>query len=1217
MRRPDFASDAGFSYPEAAFEQILTRGGARSDRCVLCRRRHRMATSAFAVGFVDVATVGPVDEPSNPTGPLGSLGPLPAAHDLRTLEVTEPRTNFGMSDQDISEILRRLRDKQVVVVKAGTGTGKSTFMPFRLAFPPEGAARITDNGPIIITEPRVQATVGVATYVATQLCLSAVGPGGIVGYQAQGTAAHDSSNRLVYATDGSAVNWLTQQRHANWGAVIIDEAHERSANIDLILAILKRDLPMYPQLRVIVTSATFDPQPIVEFFGDACAEPVIIDPVKTIGYFPPLYPKAKHSESDLAEGWSAESFEPGDGTPSWDLYEMTRQVERLRASESVPMTSKRLDDGMAGALSQQLIRLCRGLDEEGLEGDILSFLPTRKTIDATVERVRAEVNPATTVVYDLMRDSPTHTVEAVVAKYEPGSPRRVVVATNIAETSLTLDGFRFVVDTGIINSAEWLTDAEATKASVIPHSKSGIRQRWGRVGRTMPGWIFPLYSPEDFDALDEETPPGSLKENLESVVLKAINAGFTHFDPDDWPAASSGHADDRARFEAEFKRATGRLHETLGAIDQDGDLTELGENAARSIGSVEQTIALENADQLNCLPEVAVVNAMWGDPFSTQGALGRVPTWSDQIRDEYDKRLEGLLVGSDDAVELALAVFALWEQSDPSTPPWEPTDRRLAMADLWWMNADAMEQISLDLRRTIDSMSSATRSQKYRPIDFRLADRTRAALAHGTTHYLVAGSRKATSLDGTESYGVDDRFLPPSAGRYVSLSRSYRDGKVQLKGLVRVPEWVLTAANRIELMEAGSASTLSVPLVHAHEMRSHFPIGATVLAGSVASTTLGFHRPSPHERGPSQRDGNFLDSSMRLLKSAGQLLDVDDLKIGLEDDISTLASAPPLPQANFEWLDDEAAAGCIIGYAVEDDECKVFVERDLAPLRVQESLDASDLQPGTSVDLVVGPEIAGKRKLIRADGRGWFIVQSNRPVFQMLDRHDRQFLSRLRLGVPMRGTVVPNDRHGNTVSLLPDLVRRVDALPAVSGSERDGQRLLPATLLSSEPNMHGYVGLSLEGIDDLVFFSMKVQKLEQVGIPVEEGQGLLLDLSPDLWGDRRDPDSGRIRDFRLSRPIPDEFDSGPVAAAGFEVVDDEDGRRLRNPRGVLPDPDLWQKVAVQNPAIASPFDQFAVNSLTQLVRYRRASNNRDVLDAPKGEWYPPIRPTWLGGRSWE
>ena len=311
-------------YNENWARNLVERGGSRSDRCKDHRLRHRTNIQGLAVAYIDLRTVGEVADRENPTGPLGGLGPLPAAHEV------VPGTSYdlqdvkvGMTDKHVTKMITLLRDKRVLILKAGTGTGKSTFAPYRLMDPPPESlrdlppgvpfTRLTDLGPIIVTEPRVQAAVGVATFVGgTMSGAGGVGPGFPVGYQVSGDRNHDEACELIYVTDGTMINWLREGRLSRIGTVIVDEAHERSTNIDFIMGYLKQELATYPHLRVIITSATFNTDFYQEYFGGPDVASVMEVPAeKTFGYGMPLFPAldtAEDGEEDIYDRWTDTSL---------------------------------------------------------------------------------------------------------------------------------------------------------------------------------------------------------------------------------------------------------------------------------------------------------------------------------------------------------------------------------------------------------------------------------------------------------------------------------------------------------------------------------------------------------------------------------------------------------------------------------------------------------------------------------------------------------------------------------------------------------------------------------------------------------------------------------------------------------------------------------------------------------------------------------------------
>ena len=187
-------------------------------------------------------------------------------------------------------------------------------MPFRLMNPPPGGGPpLSEFGPIVVTEPRLAAAKGVARFVGEELCLGHdsrmcmdhIGPGFSVGYQVKGEKYWDSACELIYVTDGTMINWLRDGQLARIGAVIVDEAHERSENIDIILAQLRDRIQQYKHLRVIVTSATLERNFFVEYFGGPDQVFHFSVPAKkAFGYGVPLFPDVAISEDVVARGLS-------------------------------------------------------------------------------------------------------------------------------------------------------------------------------------------------------------------------------------------------------------------------------------------------------------------------------------------------------------------------------------------------------------------------------------------------------------------------------------------------------------------------------------------------------------------------------------------------------------------------------------------------------------------------------------------------------------------------------------------------------------------------------------------------------------------------------------------------------------------------------------------------------------------------------------------------
>ena len=338
-----------FDYPEQWAEDARERGQSRSDRCPECRSRHRSVIRSLAVAYIDVETIGEVADRQSPTGALGGLGPLPGVHESREHVTDLANLQFGLTDAHINELLEALTVKRVAVLVAGTGTGKSTFGPFRLMNPPADAPlRLTDLGQIVVTEPRILATKRCATFVAEQLCLNHdprscrrhIGPGYPVGYRTSEESRFDDGCQLVYVTDGTLLNWIKDGRLGQIGTVIVDEAHERSVNIDLIISLIKHELDRHPHLRFIITSATMDPRFWEQYFGGPDRVHVQeVPPVKLVGYGEPLWPDSAGGTSSiwrtdfkawLEGGWPEQWFSLGGDEEDENLWATTCALSELR-----------------------------------------------------------------------------------------------------------------------------------------------------------------------------------------------------------------------------------------------------------------------------------------------------------------------------------------------------------------------------------------------------------------------------------------------------------------------------------------------------------------------------------------------------------------------------------------------------------------------------------------------------------------------------------------------------------------------------------------------------------------------------------------------------------------------------------------------------------------------------------------------------------------------
>ncbi len=455
------------------------------------------------------------------------------------------------------EIAKAIRENQVVIVAGETGSGKTTQLPKICLELGRGV-----TGQIGHTQPRRIAARSVAERIAQELHTEL---GGAVGYKVRFTDTSSDLTLLKVMTDGILLTELQHdKRLLRYDTLIIDEAHERSLNIDFILGYLHRLLPSRPDLKVIITSATIDPERFSKHFarGDQPA-PIIEVSGRTYPVevrYRPLVP------DDDAENDAARARDP----------EPRDQVQ---------------------AITEAVRELCA----EG-PGDVLVFLSgereIRDTADAlTGSTIQLRENLEILPLFARLSAAEQHRV------FASHSGRRVVLATNVAETSLTVPGIKYVIDPGTARISRYSNRTKVQRLPIEPVSQASANQRKGRCGRTSDGICVRLYSEEDFIGRPEFTDPEILRTNLASVILQmaALDlgevAGFPFIDPPDTRNVTDGR----------------RLLEELGAATPTADagtrLTETGRKLARLPVDPRLGRMILEAGRNGCVREVLIITA--------------------------------------------------------------------------------------------------------------------------------------------------------------------------------------------------------------------------------------------------------------------------------------------------------------------------------------------------------------------------------------------------------------------------------------------------------------------------------------------------------------------------------------------------------------------------------------------------------------------------------
>ena len=449
-----------------------------------------------------------------------------------------------------------IKKSQVVIVAGETGSGKTTQIPKICLELGRGI-----HGMIGHTQPRRIAARSVATRIAEELN-SPVGKD--VGYKVRFSDHTQGNTYIKLMTDGILLAEIQRDpKLLNYDTIIIDEAHERSLNIDFLLGYLKNMLPKRPDLKLIVTSATINTERFSTFFNNA---PVI--------------------------------------EVSGRSYPVEIEYKPIIVDESNP------DKAFLNTVID-------AVDEAELHdplGDILIFLPGEREIRETTHALQQHSMRDTEILPLYSRLSPAE--QDRVFKNHRG--RRIVLATNVAETSLTVPGIRFVIDSGVARISRYSAQSKVQRLPIEPISQASANQRAGRCGRVAAGICFRLYSEEDFNNRPEHTDPEIRRTHLASVILQMVNLGlgdihdFTFMEPPEKRAISDGY----------------RLLEELQAIEKE-QLTPVGRQLVRLPVDPRLARMLIQADRERSLHEVLIIVAA----LSVQDPRVR-PTESQKQADE-------------------------------------------------------------------------------------------------------------------------------------------------------------------------------------------------------------------------------------------------------------------------------------------------------------------------------------------------------------------------------------------------------------------------------------------------------------------------------------------------------------------------------------------------------------------------------------------------------
>ncbi len=561
--------------------------------------------------------------------------------------VTYP-DNLPVSQKQ-AEIAKAIEEHQVVIIAGETGSGKTTQIPKICLALGRGV-----KGFIGHTQPRRLAARTVAARIAEEMESEL---GHYVGYKVRFTDQVSEQTHIKLMTDGILLAEIQNDRMlTQYDTIIIDEAHERSLNIDFILGYLKQLLPRRPDLKVIITSATIDPQRFSRHFNKA---PVIEVSGRTYPVevrYRPLFVDKK--SSDKSEGLEERDELQG-------IFDAVEELAR-----------------------------------EGL-GDILIFMNGEREIRDTADALR-KLNLRDTEVLPLYARLSNAEQNKV---FQPHAGRRIVLATNVAETSLTVPGIRYVIDPGTARISRYSWRTKVQRLPIEPVSQASANQRKGRCGRVADGICIRLYSEEDFNGRPTFTDPEILRTNLASVILQMLALGLGNMEAFPFvEPPESRHIKDGLTLLKELEAV--RELPATGDREAKLQLTETGRQLSRIPLDPRLAKMVISAAQTGCLSEVMVITAA----LSIQDPRER-PMEKKQAADEQHRRFE-------DKESDFLAFVNLWnylkEQQDALGS--NPFRRMCQKEFLSYLRVREWQDIHFQLRQTVKELGFKANQE---PADFK------------------------------------------------------------------------------------------------------------------------------------------------------------------------------------------------------------------------------------------------------------------------------------------------------------------------------------------------------------------------------------------------------------------------------------------------------------------------------------------------------------------
>lgn len=640
--------------------------------------------------------------------------------------------------------------------------------------------------------------------------IAQVGAGHDIGYRYSNNPNADKNNKLVYVTDGTLINWIMSEQLGRFSVIMIDEAHERSVNIDLILGLLKQQLPRYPNLRLLIASATIAAENFVAYFADEEGghKDAIIKNIQQSIEDRPLGLNEDDALTEVAEQYGIGYLKFSGKEPKW-LTELKSTGQEIPldpfggqyyytyfASEEDSISLENFSQKMPSLVARKAVEILNGIKDSNdpagqfIKGDILAFLQGERPINEACSEIMRLIEESNNLCIDDYVICPLYTTldqsvqnMALNTKKEQGIEHltRIVVSTNVAETSLTVEGIVHIIETGLLNEARWEPEHRTKIISPIIHSQAGCKQRWGRSGRVSHGRVHCLYSEEQYTMeFPKYSEPEVKRIELEQLVLKTKLAGVDDVEQFDWIEPPPT---------VNLISAIETLNK-YNALDSEGYVTDTGHELSAYIEPIDIAALMVASDKCACTLEMATLLSM-----IKVGGLSKLFTWSHhwsaQVKWYVYKIHKGLIEGCQDDLEIILKILHSIGTPDEENPQSDYN----TWCDRYFVNVHFIEQLMSKRDALISSLSGHKKENETRLPNFSLINKVRKILIwklRGDIYKTIDINQKhikcVSVLDENESSGViigDDSIYFHKETRphlFIGLKKKIQFHKSSVKG---------------------------------------------------------------------------------------------------------------------------------------------------------------------------------------------------------------------------------------------------------------------------------------------------------------------------------------------------------------------------------------------------------------------------------------------------